>query len=77
MGQGVFNKHMAEGGNQADCGKPPQASRNRQLSISERTNMGVGDVRKVSAVQTLKTGILDLLDVRRDSTKAAHLITGL
>jgi len=53
---------VGEGENQTDCGMPPQTARNSQASISERTNTGVGDVRKVSAIQTLKTRVLDLLE---------------
>lgn len=62
MGQAVLKKPVGEGENQTDYGMPPQTARNSQVSISERTNMGVGDVRKVSATQTLNTGILDLLE---------------
>lgn len=60
MGQGVLKKHVGEGENQTDYGMPPQSARNTRVSISERTNMGLGDVRKVSPTQTLNTGILDL-----------------
>lgn len=58
MGQEVLNKHAGEEEKQTDGGIFSQTARNNQVSISERTNMSVGDVRKVSAIQTLKTRIL-------------------
>lgn len=48
----ILNKDVGGGENQSECGMPPQTARNGQVSISERTNVGLGDVRKVSATQT-------------------------